>query len=245
MIISHKHKYLFVELPLTGSTAIADELLSMYDGERILMKHSTYEDFRRATGDRYRDYFVFGGIRHPLDQLASRYAKTKVDHRGKFSHLSPQRRARGLHFLAHWWIENRRYRFVTRGTAGFGEYFKRYYHLPYSNWSIISHKQFNAVIRFESLIEDFENVLRRLKIAPRRELPVRNQSEGKGNWQGYFDTPIIRGRAVRIFGPFMEYWNYEFPPNWGNCSISRWSRILYAVTNVGRKFYWRWLRYKI
>ena len=34
MIISAKHRYVYVELPRTGSTATGNELLSHYDGER-------------------------------------------------------------------------------------------------------------------------------------------------------------------------------------------------------------------
>ena len=40
MIISHKHKYVFVELPQTASSAIAKELKANYDGHEILFKQS-------------------------------------------------------------------------------------------------------------------------------------------------------------------------------------------------------------
>ena len=45
MIISHKHKYVFIELPMTGSTAINNELRENYDGIYVLKKHSSYRDF--------------------------------------------------------------------------------------------------------------------------------------------------------------------------------------------------------
>ena len=48
MVISHRHRYLFVELPRTGSTAIHRELIELYDGTAILQKHATYEDFLRG-----------------------------------------------------------------------------------------------------------------------------------------------------------------------------------------------------
>lgn len=42
VIISHEHKYVFAELPHTGSTAVSRELRENYAGEKILGKHSTY-----------------------------------------------------------------------------------------------------------------------------------------------------------------------------------------------------------
>lgn len=36
VIIRHRHRYLFVELPHIGSTAIPRDLMSLYDGEPIL-----------------------------------------------------------------------------------------------------------------------------------------------------------------------------------------------------------------
>lgn len=36
MIISHEHKYLFIEIPLTASWAVRKELCEFYGGEAIL-----------------------------------------------------------------------------------------------------------------------------------------------------------------------------------------------------------------
>lgn len=244
MIISHKYKYLFVELPLTGSTAIANELLEYYGGERMLMKHSTYEDFRRAADGRWSDYYTFSGIRNPLDQVVSQYAKLKADHKGKYSKLSERRRARGMHFLIHWWLENRKFAFIADESASFEEFFRRYYRLPYSDWSMLSHKKFNAVIRFESIVDDFDSVLRALGIEPTRRLPVVNQSAGKGDWRVYFQSEDVRAQAVRVFGPFMQYWNYAFPEEWGRSEPTLLNQIAFDIVNRCRSLYWRYLRYR-
>lgn len=52
MVISHKHKYLFIEFPLTGSTSVSKALIENYDGERILHKHSSYFDFCKVATDK-------------------------------------------------------------------------------------------------------------------------------------------------------------------------------------------------
>ena len=40
MVISHKHRYVFVEIPHTGSHAISKELCEFYDGQIIHRKHA-------------------------------------------------------------------------------------------------------------------------------------------------------------------------------------------------------------
>lgn len=51
MIISHEHRYVFVEVPRTGSSAINRELRERYGGVRILTKPATYEEFARQASD--------------------------------------------------------------------------------------------------------------------------------------------------------------------------------------------------
>ena len=78
MIISHKHKYLFVETQETACTAIAKELCENYDGKEILWKHARYRDFLRKASPKEKKYFVFTGLRNPLDFILSRYFKGKT-----------------------------------------------------------------------------------------------------------------------------------------------------------------------
>lgn len=246
MIVSHRHRYVFVELPLTGSTAIAKELVELYDGEPFLKKHSTYQDFLRAADPSWHDYFVFSGIRHPLDQVVSRYSKLRSDHKGKYSKLSNDAapRAKGLHFLALQWVQSRRFAFVKAGGASFESFLFKFYRTPYSDWSVLSHKDFNAVTRFESLAEDFDRTLRAIGIEPVRPLPQRNKTQDKTEWQSHYTDDRARKRAVRVFGPFMKYWGYEFPRDWGQCSPSAFDESMYRLLTGLRSVYWRYLRYR-
>lgn len=66
MVISDKYKYLFVELPHTGSTAISRELCEYYDGTQILSKHIFYHQFLKTATPKRKNYFVFSCIRKPL-----------------------------------------------------------------------------------------------------------------------------------------------------------------------------------
>ncbi len=49
MIISDRYRYVFVELPHTGSAAIGAELREKSDGRRVLCRQSTWEGFREVT----------------------------------------------------------------------------------------------------------------------------------------------------------------------------------------------------
>ena len=73
MVISHLHRYVYVEVPRTGSSAISRELRENYDGEQILRKHATYRDFLREATEDEQSYFTFSGVRNPLDVAVTRY----------------------------------------------------------------------------------------------------------------------------------------------------------------------------
>src|SRR5690242_2440526 len=95
MVISDKYKYVFVELPLTGSTAISNELCEMYDGKKILRKHSKYQEFLEVAKEEQKKYFVFSGIRNPMDLVVSEFLKKKNNHKQRYTTPSEWRRNGG------------------------------------------------------------------------------------------------------------------------------------------------------
>lgn len=241
MIISHVHKYLFVELPRTGSTAISRELCQQYDGQRILRKHSTYFDFRRVATAEERSYFVFSCIRNPLDDAISRYFKLRTNHKQRFTDPAKVQRRANLAER----IESGLFRYVTRHDADFDTFFRKSYILPYNNWATMSRQYYDYVIRFERLQEDFDCVLRLVGIEPKRPLPLRNPTANRQrDFSRYYADETV-ARAKRIFGPFMRTWGYEFPAEWGDVNVSRWNQLNFDVANVFRTIYWRHLRLRV
>ncbi|NJN96772.1 MAG: hypothetical protein HC875_23010 [Anaerolineales bacterium] len=79
MIISHTHRYVFVQLPHAGSTAIGTELVENYEGVTILHKHAHYLEFLRIASADEKKYFVFSSIRNPLDEAVSIYTHFKTN----------------------------------------------------------------------------------------------------------------------------------------------------------------------
>lgn len=241
MIISHKHRYLFVELPRTGSTAISRELRELYDGQAILRKHSTYDEFLRSATAVEREYFVFSCIRNPLDDAVSRYFKLKTDHRSRYTDPGKVRKR---------WtvverIETRLHRYIQKTEIDFPTFFLKFYVIPYNNWASLSHHRFDAIIRFESLQPGFAEALRCIGIEPVRPLPIVNKTGRRSTDYSRYYTPDTIPRARRIFGPFMRQWGYEFPEEWGPMEVPWWHQAQFAFFNVFRRFYWRHLRYRI
>lgn len=236
MVISHKHKYLFLELPRTGSTAVSKELCQLYGGERILKKHATYNDFLRTANDDEKKYFVFSSIRNPADKILSLYFKYKTDQRG----YDNKETHRGGNPLIAWLLKTQ-FRYVHDRNASFEEFFSRFYRLPYDDWSCLDHPKLDYVIHFERLAEEFDEVLRRIGLEPVQPLPVVNKTSARDNdfWSYY--TPAIQPRAQWVFGPYLRRWGYEFPADWEKVDF-RTDELAFKATNIFRKVYWRYIR---
>jgi len=231
MIISHKYKYLFVELPHTASTAISYELCNYYGGEPILHKHAHYSEFLRIADRGERHYFTFAGIRNPLDVTVTVYFKRKTNHQGFYTDPKHWRK-NGGHVSER---ALREFRFIRDHDADFAAYFQRFYRLPYDSWGSPAPCDFDFVIRYERLQEDFGTLLARLGIEQVRPLPLINRTKGKN--QDFFSYYIseIQGRAVRVFGPYMKVWGYSFPASWGPAVMPWDSWVLFWILRVARK----------
>jgi hypothetical protein len=239
MIISHRYRYVFVEVPRTGSTAVSAELREHYDGHGILRKHASYRDFLRVATDSEREYFTFSAVRNPLDIAVTRYVRLKDDVQQLYR--DPGKVAVRNSLSAR--LERRIHAWVQRTDATFERFLRRWYLLPYDTWTTLDHDQMNAVVRFETLAADFDATLRQMGIMPSRELPVRNATPGRDrDWETFYTPGAIR-RAVWVFGPYMSRWGYAFPAAWGKRRVPAWSHLLYRIAHVVRSVYWKHFRF--
>ena len=247
MIISDRHRYLFVELPRTGSTAVHRELKARYDGRPILSKHATYRDFLKVATEDQKSYFVFSSVRNPLDDAVSKYFKVKGGRaHGALASGSkgdrPGGKRRGNDRLINRLLDTHMTRFVRRTDADFRAFFMRYYVLPYDTWASLAHHRFGLVLRFETLVDDFQEALRRIGLEPQRPLPVANATAGRERDYASYYVPEIRGRARRVMGPYMERWGYQFPVSWGIPGPTTMDRLGYRLYSFFACLYWRYLR---
>ncbi len=234
MIISHKHKYVFIQLPHTACSAVARELREYYDGEPILRKHSYYHQFLRNATKEEREYFTFSTIRHPVDEFISVFHKFKSNHE---KYDDPDNSTRNGGFVTRGM--RKRFHYVQQ-TGDLVSYFLKFSRLPYDNWSRLAHKNFDFVMRFEALQEDFAEVLQRLGIEQVRPLPRFNPTKQPNQEDRFSIFPEeVRQRVHWVFSPFMQDWGYEFPTGWetGGCPVS--SRVLYEICGLLKSAYWR------
>jgi hypothetical protein len=242
MVIDHRHRFIFVELPLTATSAISKEIREQYGCEPFLNKHATYDDFLRKATPEEKAYRSIGSVRNPLDQTVSMYFKYKNDLDERFS----TGRKRPGKWLRKSLARNRdkvRYSYIIDNNASFEDYFMHFFKWPYSNWSIVHHKKFDHIIRFEHLVDDYRKVFTDLGLPITRDLPQANKTpEKKSDFWSYYESDAAKRRAKFVFGPFMRYWGYSFPADWNHIKEPFYAQWLYAMGNIVRKLYWRFLR---
>lgn len=234
MVISDKNKYVFIEMIRTGSTAISAELCELYDGRKILNKHSYYHEFLKIATEEEKKYFVFVGCRNPMDMVVSGYLKLKTDHLGRYSDPKQWRRNGGT-------ITDKNlkvYNDIKKNQLTFKQYLKKYYKLPYSNTSIINNKDADYIIRFENMQEDFRKVLNKLHVEQIREIPVKNKTKDKEDFWKYY-TKDIQPYALYVFGPIMKKFGYKFPDDWSNKNSGIVSDFLFDISVFAKQIYWR------
>lgn len=229
MIVSREHRFVFVEVPLTGSTAIAEELLGQYGCTEILHKHAHLSEYRRQASPSERRYSVVAGTRHPLDQILSYYTKLKNNHRGAYTDPECFTENGGWVTLA-----NRdQFRFISDPANDFAAFLQRYFlnQSPRISQFAWGRSRYNHLIRFETLDTDFKTFLRAQNIPPKRDLPLTNPTTGRAKdflsaYPEHLHAPL---RAA--FGPLAAEWGYSLPTNWAGSTPLK-SRAAYALKNL-------------
>jgi hypothetical protein len=225
MVISHRYRYLFVQIPMTGCTAIGTELVDNYAGERILSKHASYREFLAQASNNERTYYVFASIRDPFDRAVSHYYKFCCNHE---DYLSP--RYRSQHSRKTIRYQRARLQYLEKTRADFPRYLQRFFSAfdPKLPPPHIRNEQADFLIRFERLQQDFQSVLKTLAIEPQRELPARNLTPGREH--GFLQHYDQRSSelATAALGPSAQYWGYEIPPEW-SLTIPVRTRLIFRV----------------
>lgn len=228
-----------MRLPCTGSTAIARTLIDHYGGKKILHKHAIYYEFMHAFRRQHLDYFVIGGVRSPLETRITEYSKLERNHKQRFS--SGARRQ--------WWSVTKRHlaKFEdVQGGMDFSSFFLKYQTRPFHNFYLLGHDHFNATIRHEALQRDFEHAMNTAGIDNVVNVPVVNRIEDKRSVDDAYDA-VARRRAIKMFGPFMSEWGYEFSSSWKSlltdsdreqmaANAKKYRRVEYVAEVLSRRF---------
>ena len=229
MIISREHRFVFVEAPFTGSTAISKELLEQYDCDEILHKHAHLREFLNQATPEERRYQVAIGVRHPLDQIVSFHAKLKSNHKGAFD--DPARFEENGGWVSR--VNREQFQFVTNSEGDFSAYIERYYlsrgvHVSQYLWG---RSCYDHLIRFERIDESFHSFLRAVGLEPKRELPLRNPTEDREREFFSAYPEEFREKVRAVLGPLVADWGYDFPPDWGGGTPLS-NRVAYGFKNL-------------
>jgi len=240
VVISHQHKFVFIEHPWTGTTSISRVLIDSYGGKKILFRHASYFDFLKIATKKEKNYFVFSSIRNPLDIIVSNYFKYKTDHGGRYSGLQKSRNFD--HYL--YFHRLKRFEFV-KNSKNFSEYFLKYCKFPFNSWVSLSPSCCAYIIRFENIDDDFNTALKMIGINNPKPLPRNNITGSRERDFSVYYSPQAINRAKKVFGFYMKKLGYEFPTKWGDCEITWHEKLQYNMHNLYRELYWKHLRYHV
>ena len=208
MIICDDYKLVFVQIPHTGSTGIGRRLVEDHGGREVLCKHSYLDELKARYPREYRDYFIVGGVRNPMDDKVSSFFKMKSDHLGLYSGnlkdekaIASGRRGRKLR------------RTIVENDMSFSESFVKSVRFVYWNPISILQDRYDLVSRFENIQTGMQRVMQEVG-APALTLRKNNPTAGRDrDYSTYYDH-AAQVHARRIFSPFVHEWDYDFPNGW-------------------------------
>ena len=107
------------------------------------------------------------------------------------------------------------------------------------NWTILDHKKFDTVMRFESLASDFSLVKKQLNLDVNQTLTRVNPTK-KNPLPEILTSDRLRKKIEFAFSPLMKFWDYQFPADLGLKVENRMiGDLLFRFNCAIRSGYWR------
>lgn len=194
MRISHKHKFIFISTPKTGSESVRAALNQFSDIQSstgMYAHHKTYDqilmDFNYA-----KDYISFGFARNPWGRCVSHWFHIK-------KHAQNNKHDYG-----------NRCRQILKTIFHFEDYLLSENTLrPCFNW--LSSNNLDIDVHFfgklETIQEDFDTICDKIGI-PQQQLPHKNKINHK-HYNEYYDDET-RSIVAEKYAKDIEYFGYEF-----------------------------------
>ena len=210
MRISHKHKFIFIAVPKTGSVSIRnilDEYSDIrYDNFNNKNPHATIWDVKKELfvndTKKFNSYFKFAFVRNPWARMASWYEfMCKQVHKTESQKYD--------------FVETHYDTYKNISLMGFNRFIKflyeknKSYYLGYSRY--YEDENGNNLLDFigkvENLQEDFDIICDKIGI-PKQQLPHKNKSKHK-HYTEYYDDKT-REIVAEKYAKDIEYFGYEF-----------------------------------
>jgi len=197
MRISHKHKFISISIPKTGSTSIRYALDKFSDQESVSNGHDTFYDHSTYSRLKERldyidDYFVFAFVRNPWDRLVSQW-----NYINRFAQSGDN-----LNYKKHCAK-------MLESIDSFSQFLKSKHTIKQClNW--VQYQNcigVNYVGKMETMQEHFNVVCDKIGI-PRQQLPHKNATKHK-HYTEYYDNET-REIVAQKYAKDIEYFGYEF-----------------------------------
>jgi len=209
MLISRKHKFIFIHVPKNAGTSVQNALLNysnyacrfqntqlMYYFKKLVGnnyylttfgKHIPVSDLKSIIGKKWDNYRSFAVCRNPYDRLVSRYHY--------FKHVDGS-------------YENRKF----KSFSSFKEHVMSLNDKTWNDlqtWYISSDGKIGVdhLLRFESLEDDWKKLLKDLNMPP-IELFTKNRSPRATNHMEYYDQEIL-DKVNQLFKYDFEMLGYD------------------------------------
>jgi len=186
MIVNHRHRFVYLDIPRTASNSVRAALASI-EGSVACQRHL----FENALP--HRHYFVFTTVRNPYSRVFSHYM---------------YRRTRP-HNNMHWLVKHWTFSEYAAWAANPDGPYRKYDDPPMSEW--LRPFTLNAVMRFENLHEDFH----RLPFVSDRVVLQHINQAGGHEWKEHYNeeiAAIIEQRFeedFRVFGYAIDSWHQD------------------------------------
>jgi hypothetical protein len=214
VIVSHEHRFVYVQVPQTGSSAIGTWMVEHLGGVRVLRKHTTLPQARRLLGKSIDGYLVIASVRDSLDQFVSSYFKTL------------NRPATGTG-SGGWFglraTSTSRVEWAQSGDPSLDSYIDRFVRRPHGPVYTLSLRAADLVLRYEEIGAASQYVTAALGVGELPPVPQVNSTDRARSDLSELASPGRYERVVRYHRPFRHEWGYteEVP--------SRFDRLRYEM----------------
>jgi hypothetical protein len=212
MIISTKHKFIFIHIPKTGGTSIKKALAPFYNRKRELekvprglqkpgiigRKHSPALLLRQAVGATvWKAYFTFAFVRNPWDWFVSAYHFMRKNGRDP---RQPEVLKRSFEDFVPWFIN----------LEPPLEQFEKPAILNGQHWYVMNKRckyMINFIGKLETFQEDFSKVCKRIGISPQKL--GKHNATNRAIYKNYYNEKN-KELIAKFFKKDIELFNYKF-----------------------------------
>ncbi len=213
MLISHKHKFVFIAINKTATTSIHDALTNLSDIKSVGDTQSSYyfhatakkikKEFKKNNWD-WNSYFKFSFVRNPWDRMVSAYF-----YRLKMVEKWNKKKPVDKHTIAVY----EDFKVQLNSTNNFNEWLEKY--INHKSVAFHQHKFLyedekklvNFVGKFENLSNDFDYAMTQIK-CEHIKLPFLNKSNRKSHKKYYSEhtRKLVKNYYVKDINLF----NYNY-----------------------------------